>query len=175
VAEVQLWYDERIDPGATWSQIIQFWAETCTAMLVVMSPAARTSAWVARELKIAVERRKLIVPLLLEDEPFSDLAHLQCGDARGGAMPSSAFVDILPHGRPRAATPVELIEPVSQKELIVVPAGRSNRTFQLEIDAEVLLAWTASTDNVGATGYDVFRGTTSSRPSMGPAGVRRPW
>ncbi|GIP20625.1 cellulase family glycosylhydrolase [Paenibacillus sp. J22TS3] len=42
----------------------------------------------------------------------------------------------------------------------IAPSAPANLTSPSKTDTTVTLAWTASTDNVGVTGYDIYRGTT---------------
>ncbi|WP_258171224.1 fibronectin type III domain-containing protein [Paenibacillus sp. R14(2021)] len=47
------------------------------------------------------------------------------------------------------------------------PSAPANLTAPAKTDTTVSLAWTASTDNVGVAGYDVYRGTTLAGSTTG--------
>jgi predicted ATPase/Tfp pilus assembly protein PilF len=66
-AGVSVWIDEaEIDPAELWSQEILAAVDACSVLLLLLSPASVTSKQVAREVTLASERNKPILPLLLE-------------------------------------------------------------------------------------------------------------
>jgi nucleotide-binding universal stress UspA family protein len=95
-AGVDVWFDYEIGSGERWSTVIERKIETCDAMIVVMSPAARSSEMVENEIDLARSRGKRFVPLLLGGEPFFGLRHIQYTDVRGGMLPGSVFLSQLP-------------------------------------------------------------------------------
>jgi hypothetical protein len=103
---LNVWTDEGIDYGAQWSTVIEKQIEACAAFVPVMTPRARLAPWVNREIDLAQEIGKPILPLLLEGRPFLALRDLQHEDVTGGRMPSDRFVGRLRDltGMPRRAT-----------------------------------------------------------------------
>lgn len=62
---VPVWVDQwNIEAGADWSLAIEAALHTCTNVLIVLSPEAVTSDEVRGELRIALDSRKRIIPLL---------------------------------------------------------------------------------------------------------------
>jgi hypothetical protein len=103
-AGVDVWADDGIEPGDEWERVIRDRIAGSRAVLVVMSPAATTSQWVAVEIGLARALGKRILPLLYEGSIVPGLEHLQAEDVRHRGMPSQAFVrrlrGIAPIGRP---------------------------------------------------------------------------
>ncbi len=80
-----VWVDEaRLTPGAGWWRDIEQSIERCAALVVIMTPNARESDWVEREILLAENRRKPIYPVLLSGGPWSRLANIQYEDMRAG-------------------------------------------------------------------------------------------
>jgi hypothetical protein len=88
---VPVWFDKKIVTGARWVLVIRERVDLCAAFIVVMTPAAEASDWVAREIVQAEKSDKPIFPLLLEGERFFQLANIQYQDVTGGRMPGDAF------------------------------------------------------------------------------------
>jgi hypothetical protein len=74
---LRVWFDREIVAGDRWIGLIRERVDTCAALVVVMTPDAEQSEWVAREIERADELRKPILPLLLEGRPFFRLGDLQ--------------------------------------------------------------------------------------------------
>jgi DivIVA domain-containing protein len=118
-AGVDVWVDDAIDFGDRWEQVIKAKVDGCSAMVVVMTPDAEESTWVANEINRArIERnRKPILPLLLAGEVFFALGHAHYEDVTGGRMPSSRFLDRVRNHLglgERAAAPPPPRPPLSQ-------------------------------------------------------------
>lgn len=56
-----------ITGGAVWQSEIEDAITNCDIMIVMMSPAARESDWVKREILFALDLQKTIIPLIVED------------------------------------------------------------------------------------------------------------
>jgi len=91
-AGVDAWYDKDIPTGRRWEEELEGRVETSAALLVVMSPAAGASEWVAREVARAQELGKPILPLLRDGIVLFGLDPTQFEDVREGHMPSPEFV-----------------------------------------------------------------------------------
>ncbi len=117
-----VWYDDRIDLGHRWWRTIERQIEVCAAMVVVMSPEARDSEWVEREIMLAQRDKKPILPLLLRGKGLSLLINQQYADVRGGELPPDGF-----YARLRRAVPVPGPAPASTSAEITsaVPAGQA--------------------------------------------------
>jgi hypothetical protein len=92
---LDVWIDTNIDYGSTWPSVIRDAVDSCDAFVVVMTPEAERSEWVANEIQRAKVQSKPILPLLLEGLPFFVLGVVQHESVVGGAMPSAAFVHRL--------------------------------------------------------------------------------
>jgi len=65
-----VWTDENLEPGTQgWIDTIEEQIENCACMVVLLSPNAATSRWVRRETMRALDRDKIIVPVLVHGEP----------------------------------------------------------------------------------------------------------
>jgi hypothetical protein len=102
---VDVWVDSNIDYGTRWELEIRTRIDTCSALIVVMSPEAEESPWVANEVSRAQTRQKPVYPLLLRGEGFFRLGHLQHEDVRGDAMPDQRFIATLLHLTPTPPGP----------------------------------------------------------------------
>ena len=119
-----VWYDDRIDLGHRWWRTIEQQIEVCAAMVVVMSPEARDSEWVEREIMLAQQEKKPILPLLLRGKVLSLLINQQYADVRNGELPPDAFYTrlrraVLAPGPAPASTSAETTStiPVGQAPL----------------------------------------------------------
>lgn len=64
---VDLWVDQlRISPGANWDKSIEEALDLCTKMLLFLSPAAVASEEVLSELRVALNDRKPVIPVLCQ-------------------------------------------------------------------------------------------------------------
>jgi hypothetical protein len=91
-AGVPVWFDKEIVTGDRWERVIRTQIDTCSVFVVVMTPEADRSDWVAREIARAQKKAKPIHPLLLRGEEFFRLADLQYEDVTGARMPGELFV-----------------------------------------------------------------------------------
>jgi hypothetical protein len=94
-AGIPVWFDREIITGQRWVDVIEHQIDTCAAVLVVMTPDARTSEWVDREIDQAEKMGKPIYPVLLRGERFFRLANLQYEDVTDLRMPSHALLSEL--------------------------------------------------------------------------------
>jgi tetratricopeptide (TPR) repeat protein len=90
-----VWMDTQIPTGERWDSVLRGRIETCAAMVLVMSPAAGQSEWVAKEVGHARMLGKRIFPLRFSPEILFGLGQIQAETIVHGAMPSAAFVDHL--------------------------------------------------------------------------------
>ncbi|MEL6449781.1 MAG: toll/interleukin-1 receptor domain-containing protein [Pseudomonadota bacterium] len=114
----------RLQPGAQWRLEIYSWLSTCTAAIILLSPAAvaEDSTWVPRETSLLMWRQALdpnltIIPVIcgdvaldaLEtDARFRDLniAELQAQDS-ASANAVTRIVEVLQAGAARVTTPLD--------------------------------------------------------------------
>jgi hypothetical protein len=80
--------------GAPWAEIIDHRLDTCAAVILVMTPDAERSAWVARELERARGLNKPVLPILLRgDRVLDQVKDLQYLNLLGGELyPGPAFI-----------------------------------------------------------------------------------
>lgn len=80
-----VWVDEeRLAPSARWWKTIEENIASCGAVIVIMSPEARESDWVEREILLAEKEKRPIFPVLLAGDAWSRLANIQFADMRAG-------------------------------------------------------------------------------------------
>jgi formylglycine-generating enzyme required for sulfatase activity len=101
-----VWMDEtKVDPGERWWPTIEQNIIDCAVFMVIMSPDAKESHWVEREILIAEDRkhRKPIFPVLYRGEAWFRLGNLQYEDMQAGlqATLSPEFVSSLERFAPR--------------------------------------------------------------------------
>jgi hypothetical protein len=94
-AGVEVWFDRDIATGHRWENVLRERIESCQALLVVMTPSAAGSEWVAKEVGYARELNKPILPLRLAGEVLFDLVDIQAEDVRHGGMPDPEFAQRL--------------------------------------------------------------------------------
>jgi hypothetical protein len=82
-----VWYDQEIVVGE-WASPVQAELDSSDALVVIMTPDAQRSEWVAREIHYAEVRHMPIYPLLLRGQPFFQLVNRQIYDVTGGQMPA---------------------------------------------------------------------------------------
>jgi hypothetical protein len=82
-----VWADDRVAAGERWDRVVRARIDDCAAFLVVMSPSADQSDWVAEEIDYARKRRRPIVPLLLDGEVFFGFSRTQHHSVVGGMLP----------------------------------------------------------------------------------------
>jgi len=93
--EIPPWVDNRLEYGESWENVISRRIEGCKVFLVVMSPEARESAFVNREIDAALTQQKLIIPILLDGEPFPRLQEYQSVKLLETDHPRSRFIERL--------------------------------------------------------------------------------
>lgn len=96
-----VWIDDRIDYGENWQDAMFHAVVECAACVVVMTPEARKSRWVQREVAWADEREKPFFPVLLDGENWPVFVLTQYVDVRDGRVPDAAFVEELSEYVPR--------------------------------------------------------------------------
>jgi raffinose/stachyose/melibiose transport system substrate-binding protein len=106
-----VWIDDRIDYGDRWFEAIEDAILGAAAFVILMSPSARESRWVQREILIAEREKKPIVPLLLEGREFGNLIDIQFVDVRGERLPKDNFYAQLE----------QVVRPVRGSGLLVAP------------------------------------------------------
>ncbi len=114
-AGFDVWFDDHIETGSSWSDTIFSALDSSAAFIVVMTPPALNSTWVERECLYAEKRGKPRFPLLLEGEEFPFLIDVQYTDVRGGQMPPDAYLDLLREAvtNARAAAPAAPAAPAT--------------------------------------------------------------
>jgi hypothetical protein len=109
---VVVWFDENLHAGTSqWVKSIEGAIEGSIAVIPVMSTESDGSVWVDRELDLAQELRKPIVPLLLSGRCFLRLRDRQYEDVTGGRMPGADFLIQLTAPAPEIPRPVTVAPP----------------------------------------------------------------
>jgi formylglycine-generating enzyme required for sulfatase activity len=118
------WYDDRIDLGHRWWRTIEKAIETCAGMVVVMSPEARESEWVEKEILLAQQEGKPILPLLLRGKGLPLLINKEYADVRGGQLPPADFYTRLR----RVVPPASVATPAAAEPVKPAQAARTSPT-----------------------------------------------
>jgi len=99
---LDVWVDGEIPNGTRWDRVLKQKIDTCVVVVLVMSPAAGNSDWVAEEVRYARSLGKPVLPLLLEGEILFGLGIFQHEDVTGARLPRPAFLrrqrDLVNHG-----------------------------------------------------------------------------
>lgn len=103
-----VWIDDHdLRSSEDWWRSIVLAIRSCSALIIVLTPASDASAWVQREITLALKYEKPIYPLWLEgsvDTPNWELfVRTQFHDVRGNKMPDTIFIDALAQNAPRSA------------------------------------------------------------------------
>ena len=93
--EIPPWVDNQLEFGETWEQVIFQRIQGCKVFLVMMSREAAESAFVNREIDAALSQQKLIIPILLDNEPFPKLQEYQSFKLLDTDAPRSRFIERL--------------------------------------------------------------------------------
>ncbi len=99
-ARFNVWMDAEANPSEEWLTLIEGQIETCTVFLVVLSPAARQSEWVAEELNLVEEYGKPIIAVLRNGDPWARLVNIPMVDMRGrrgNRLPASLNEQLCQH------------------------------------------------------------------------------
>ncbi len=122
-AGLAVWTDEGLEAGTpSWSAAIEEAVAQAVAMVVLLSPAAKASVWVTREVALAQVHGKRIFPILVAgDERTAVLFHLidaQWADGRQGLGPALQRVQpaVLRHLGREPASPIVF-------DWVEIPAG----------------------------------------------------
>jgi hypothetical protein len=94
----RIWYDEGIEPGNEWPEIVGRAVLRCSQFLVFMSPAATKSRNVRNEINLAFSEDKDILVVFLEKTNLTEGMKLQIGTVQfinKYEMKESDFVDKL--------------------------------------------------------------------------------
>jgi formylglycine-generating enzyme required for sulfatase activity len=121
------WMDDRIDFGDLWWRTIVRAIEASAAFVVLMTPEARTSRWVHREVLLADRRGKPMFPLLLRGDVLPLLIDVQYADVRAGGLPSRGFYARLDRTpgvavAPESSVPVQRVEAERAEQADRTPA-----------------------------------------------------
>src|SRR5262249_6499340 len=93
--EIPPWVDNQLAFGERWEEAIIKRLQDCTVFLIPMSPNAKESAFVNRELRVALAQRKLIIPILISGEPFRELEGYQFVNLLDTDKPVVHFIERL--------------------------------------------------------------------------------
>jgi hypothetical protein len=148
---ISVWFDREIVTGDRWDHVIRLMIDTCSAFVVVMSPQAEKSDWVAREIEHAELMGRPIFPLLLDGQRFFRLSNLQYENVRGARMPGPSFVALLratTAGEPLSGTATA---PAGAQSAQLSPFGFIGQWWSRPHDLAAAMAveWTAAGEVLG--------------------------
>lgn len=89
---LKVWADDQLAVGERWDRVIRMRIAECAAFILVMSPSADKSDWVAAEIDYARNERKPILPLLLDGEIFFGFSRTQHHSVVGGMLPGPDLI-----------------------------------------------------------------------------------
>ena len=90
-----VWIDDRADHGAHWLDVVSEALEASSAVIVIVSTAAANSAWITREVLLARQFEKPLVPLRLDGISLPLLEGAESAEVTNGQLPNQAFFDQL--------------------------------------------------------------------------------
>ena len=98
-----VWIDNaKLRSGQNWWEEIVYALRECGAIIAVMTPEAKASKWVQREVALADNWNKPAFPVLLNGENWEIYVLTHYQDLRAGLMPPPEFYTLLAeHGLPR--------------------------------------------------------------------------
>jgi len=97
-----VWIDNaRLRSGDNWWESIVVALRSCAAFVIVMTPEARMSKWVQREVTLADNWSKPTFPLLREGDNWEIYVLTQFRDVKQGTLPLNEFFDTLAEKAPR--------------------------------------------------------------------------
>jgi TIR domain len=114
-----VWFDSEIPTGQRWDRTVRAHIDRCGALLLLMSPSAEDSDWVAAEIDHARKRSRPIIPLLLAGEVFFGFSRTQYVDVTDGSMPDEALVSVLAAHADSDDTPIGIVPAVPDPIAIV--------------------------------------------------------
>ncbi len=100
---IKVWVDNEIDYGTRFTKKIRKHLDGCDAVVVIMSPEAEDSEWVANEVERAKRKGKPIIPLRLRGETWLQFETTQHLDVTQGQLPPRSFyrrLEAIVAGRP---------------------------------------------------------------------------
>lgn len=130
-AGISVWTDNNLKPGTpAWERAVQEAIETCSHFVVLLSPNAKESEWVNREIAYADQFRKTIIPVLISQNekdsvPLRLVSHQRVG---GIGMDRNVIIKSLT----QSILPLEDI-PVSRPPQKAVPPSNTNLTASREV------------------------------------------
>ena len=126
-----VWIDNaKLRSSDNWWEAIVYALRQCGAFIIIMTPEARQSRWVQREVTLADNWQKRIFPLLLEGDNWEIFVLTQYSDVRSGELPPQAFFDKLAEVAPRQQGSGRIVTPTAR------PRGR--RKPEPDDDAAVM-------------------------------------
>ena len=172
-----VWFDDEIETGSSWSDTIFGEIDRCAAFLVVMSPQSLASNWVERECLYAERRRKPLFPLLLEGEEFPFLINVQYTDVRGGQLLPDSTLSLLHEAV--AARPAEpaliapapvATAPIAPAPMATVPAAPVSRSrVPLVVGTVVLIGIVVTAIALFASTRPAGSSSTPAAPTQSPS------
>jgi hypothetical protein len=78
----RIWYDEGIEPGNEWPEVVGKSVIKCSQFLVFMSPSASASRNVRNEINLAFNENKDIIVVFLDETRLSEGLRLQIGSVQ---------------------------------------------------------------------------------------------
>ena len=94
----RIWFDEGIEPGNEWPEVVGRAVLECSQFIVFMSPAAVDSRNVRNEINLATSADKNIIVIYLKSTPLSEGLLLQIGTVQyfnKFEMADKEFIDRL--------------------------------------------------------------------------------
>ncbi len=117
-----VWYDAELNPGEDWWTVLEKEIHACDAFLVIMTPQARQSRWVLRELLLAEKLGKPVYPVLVSGDVWPNLADLQYAEMRSGLRSPlpARLLELLRGLKPIQADSVQLM--LANANIMTYPA-----------------------------------------------------
>lgn len=93
--DIEPWIDDRTGHESQWHRVNQEAIDACSTLIVIMSPDSRDSEWVQKEVRYATEKKKTVLPILLEGNLWDSFGEMQYVNARNGELPSNLYFEMV--------------------------------------------------------------------------------
>lgn len=93
--EIPPWKDNRLEYGESWENTIFDRIHNCKVFLIVMSTDSINSTFINREIDTAIGEKKIIIPILMNGEPFERLKQFHYVNLLDTHKSTTGFIERL--------------------------------------------------------------------------------
>lgn len=123
---ITCWWDKQLQPGEYFQTVIRKVIGSCATLVVVASQNVEKSAWVGREVALATQRNKTVLPLRVDESIPLVIAPIGYEDVRTYRTPPEDFFARVQ----RFCTEInEPVPPVGREQAPLPPPGTTPMTW----------------------------------------------